>query len=170
MKKLILLLLFLSLNCLSQETILDCSGTFYRKSLSAKINIVPLNEGGEQKNIFQVYFDEQKNTIHFTDFSSCELYKHIGGKFYESHEINKKTISYKCGVTNFVGDVSGFLKGKSDTISGSLETKGKSDKMTDSVEINRVTGEFRTLGKLEDSDGIVIIGSNGTCKKTSNQF
>ena len=52
MKKLILLFLFLSLNCLSQETILDCSGTFYRKSLSAKITIVPLTGGGEQQNTF----------------------------------------------------------------------------------------------------------------------
>jgi hypothetical protein len=150
MKKLVLLFLFLSLNCLSQETILDCSGTFYRKSLSAKITIVPLTGGGEQQNTFQVYFDEQKNTIHFNDFSLCELYKHYGGKFYEGHEINKKIISYKCGVSGFSND--------------------KLEKNTDRLEINRVTGEFHTRGKMENSDGIVIIGSNGTCKKASNQF
>jgi hypothetical protein len=146
MKKLILLLLFLSLNCLSQETILDCKGKG-QKELKGEVVSTYSRE-------FVLYFDEQKNIVHLSELTTmCDAMKVLSNsKFSEKHKIDKKKIEYYCEVSYYLS--------------------GHNEKHSDTISINRVTGEFKTYGVL-NTDKITDISlhtSNGTCKKTSNQF
>ena len=149
MKKLsLLILLLLSFNCLSQETILDCKGKG-QKEFKGEVVSTYARE-------FVLYFDEQKNTVHFEDSATmCHTMKVISGsKFSEKYKIDKKKIDYSCEVSDVI-------------LSGRNETH------TDSIRINRVTGRFITSGIMitdnENTDRILHL-SEGTCKKASNKF
>ena len=149
MKKLsLLILLLLSFNCLSQETILDCKGKGQKESEGEVVS--------SYSREFVLYFDEQENTVNFGDSATmCHTMKVISGsKFSEKYKIDKKKIDYSCVVSNVI------LSGKNETHS-------------DSIRINRVTGMFVTSGvKITVSEIIdtILYLSEGTCKKASNKF
>ena len=149
MKKLsLLILLLLSFNCLSQETILDFKGKGQKEFKWEEVSTYARE--------FVLYFDEQKNTVHFEDSATmCHTMKVISGsKFSEKYKIDKKKIDYSCEVSDVI-------------LSGRNETH------TDSIRINRVTGRFITSGIMitdnENTDRILHL-SEGTCKKASNKF
>lgn len=146
MRKLILLFLFSSLSCLSQETILDCKGKG-QKELKGEVVSTYERE-------FVLYFDEQKNTVHLSEYATmCDAVRVLSdSKFAEKHKIDKKKIEYSCDVSFYLSD--------------------RNEKHSDTISISRVTGEFKTYAVLNTDKitDIIFHTSKGTCKKASNKF
>jgi hypothetical protein len=145
MKKIFFIfLILLSLNCLSQEIVLNCKGLESVKS--------GRHSPSSHTREFQIYFDEQKNTFNLGDLASmCEPFKVLSGaKLSEKHKIDKKKIEYSCEISGFLLD--------------------QSKKVKDNISINRVTGQFKTYSTLDIDDALTLHNGTGSCVKTSNKF
>jgi|688.fasta_scaffold1466644_1 hypothetical protein len=141
MKKILLLLTLISTSSLSQEIILNCQ----HKGEVSFPNKTTITTGDE----FQVYFDEEKKSIHFSESVACENFK-SDGKFSQTLTIDNKKIVYRCDVRKIVNsDVS---------------------EMAYVMQIKRVTGKVETSARLTHREGNTFTKTEGSCKKSSNQF